>query len=658
MARAEGEGVEGIQITVTYVQQNNRPEVADITLGASGDNPSGQAVQRHLLRAPLRENNAGMDRLIHPALQGKPVAWFSPSYKVQADTWRQLRSTLGPVTRDKSEQEKRLVLINGGVVELWSLDSPDSGRGRKYAAVVVDEAAMIPWLEEAWQESIRPTLTDLQGSAWFLSTPKGMNYFKVLFDRGQDSEREDWFSCQMPTRANPFINPREIEAARRDMTEAAFNQEYLAQFLDWEGSVFHRISEAATATRRAAPESGHEYVIGCDWGRSNDYTVFVVLDTATHAMVAMERSNRVDYGLQRGRLRAMRDLWQPKQILAEQNSIGQPIIEQLRRDGMHIQPFTTTSASKTQAIEALDLAFECGDICILNDAVLVSELVGYQAERLPSGLMRYGAASGQHDDCVMALAIAWSAISGQHRAIYPVPESQLIVPPFEIPPHWRRAYGLEIGWRSTGAIWGALDPSSDVLYLYDEYCSTERQLLVHANNIQSRGSWIQGVMDPAGHGRSRTDGFRLIDMYGDLGLHVEAAENLQESGIVEVWQRMSTGRLKVFATLNNYLQEVRSYRRDEQGQIVEESHPLQNATRCLVVGGISRMRAVPVEQPVEFRYGGCGDDSLAWIRTAAIDQPARIVDLDSATGVAFDNALKDAASKSSMRFQSPEISAA
>jgi hypothetical protein len=51
------------------------------------------------------------------------------------------------------------------VIEFWSLDSPDSGRGRKYAVVVVDEAAMIPELEAAWQQSIRPTLTDLQGSA-------------------------------------------------------------------------------------------------------------------------------------------------------------------------------------------------------------------------------------------------------------------------------------------------------------------------------------------------------------------------------------------------------------------------------------------------------------------------------------------------------------
>src|SRR5258707_1085606 len=80
--------------------------------------------------------------------------------------------------------------------------------------------------------------------AWFLSTPKGMNYFKVLFDLGQDSERDDWASWQKPTVANPFIDPAEIGAAQQDLTEAAFNQEYLALFVNWEGSVFRRVGEA------------------------------------------------------------------------------------------------------------------------------------------------------------------------------------------------------------------------------------------------------------------------------------------------------------------------------------------------------------------------------------------------------------------------------
>src|SRR5262245_49602934 len=112
----------------------------------------------------------------------------------------------------------------------------------------------------------------------------------------------------------------------------------------------------------------------------------------------MDRSRRVDYVLQCERLKALAEQWQPLQIIAEQNSIGQPVIEQLTREGLRIHPFTTTNASKAKAIESLALAFERGDIGILNDPVLVSELVAYQAERLPSGLVRYEAPAGQHDD--------------------------------------------------------------------------------------------------------------------------------------------------------------------------------------------------------------------------------------------------------------------
>jgi len=202
----------------------------------------------------------GRDRLIHPALQGKPVAWFAPNYRLLTEVWRELQATLGPVITRSNQQEWRMELRGGGVVEMWSLDSPDSGRGRAYALAVVDECALVPNLEQAWQQTIRPMLTDYIGGAWFLSTPKGMNYFKALFDRGQDPERKEWASWQMPTVANPFIAPDEIESARLDMTEAAFNQEYLALFVNWEGSVFRRVGEAATVDR-TQPQAGHEYVI-------------------------------------------------------------------------------------------------------------------------------------------------------------------------------------------------------------------------------------------------------------------------------------------------------------------------------------------------------------------------------------------------------------
>jgi hypothetical protein len=545
----------------------------------------------------------GMDRLIPVALKGKPVAWFAPNYRLMSDVWRELKVILEPILLRPNQQEWRLELHGGGVIEMWSLDSPDSGRGRAYAAVVIDECALVPNLEQAWQQTIRPMLTDYVGGAWFLSTPKGMNHFKTLFDRGQDPERGEWASWQMPTRENPYIQPGEIASARLDLTETAFNQEYLALFVNWEGSVFRRVGEAAISPVQAGRQAGCEYVIGCDWGRTNDYTVFVVLDLTTHSVVALDRSNRVDYTIQCERLKALSERFQPEQIIAEQNSIGQPIIEQLAREGLRIQPFTTTNTSKAKAIEALALAFERGDIRIPNDPALVSELVAYQAERLPSGLLRYGAPSGQHDDTVMALAMAWSAVSGQYYLVYPMSDAQIIVKEFPIPEHWPRAYGLDIRWNTVAAIWGALDPHSDVLYLYSEYMA-DLECAVHAAAIRSRGDWIPGVVEATGNGRVQADGFQLMNDYRKLGLHFKAVGNPVESGILNIRERMNSGRLKVFASLSKYLNERRLYRRDERGHIANECDNLQDATRCLV-SGISHMRikAKPVVLPARVYSG-------------------------------------------------------
>jgi len=92
------------------------------------------------------KNVLGLNRLIYTALSGQPAAWFSPSYKLLSPVWRELQSRLQPVT---SEQDRRLVIRGGGSIEMWSLDSPDAGRGRAYALVVIDEASLVMDLERA-----------------------------------------------------------------------------------------------------------------------------------------------------------------------------------------------------------------------------------------------------------------------------------------------------------------------------------------------------------------------------------------------------------------------------------------------------------------------------------------------------------------------------
>ncbi len=356
------------------------------------------------------KSTLGLDRLIEPALYGAPVAFFSPTYKMLTETWRLAKTRLQPVAARINETRHCIELVTGGVVEMWSLYSADTVRGRKYGRVVIDEAAMVRDLGEAWQSIIRPTLTDMRGDAWLLSTPRGRGFFWECFQRGQQAgDAEGWRSWQMPTSRNPYIDAAEIEAARRELPERVFLQEYEAVFLEDAGSVFRRVLEAATAEAQAQALPGHSYCMGVDWARQADFSCFAVVDSTTRELVCLERCNQVDYAVQLGRLQALAGRFQPEVIVAEQNSIGLPLIEQLQRADLPVQPFVTTAGSKARLIEALALALEQGSLRILNDAVLIGELESYQMERRPSGMVRYSAPPAQHDDTVMALALAWSA---------------------------------------------------------------------------------------------------------------------------------------------------------------------------------------------------------------------------------------------------------
>ena len=178
-------------------------------------------------------------------------------------------------------------------------------------------------------------------------------------------------------------------------------------------------------------------------------------------------------------------------------------------------------------------------------------------------------------------------------AIYPVEESDFVVPPFKIPDWYRLSYGLDVGWNRTAAMWSALDPETDVLYFYSEHYRGQAEPAVHAQAIRARGEWIPGVIDPAANGRSQIDGDKLISMYNALGLHLIKANNSVETGIYECFSRMSSGRLKIFETLVNLRAELRIYRRDEKGAVVKENDHACDAMRYNVVSGLQLALARP-----------------------------------------------------------------
>lgn len=376
----------------------------------------------------------GLNILVEPALRGVPAAWFAPTYKMLIPVWRELISLLAPITLRRSETEHRLELVTGGVVEMWSLDDIDGCRGRAYARVVLDEAARVVKLEEAWTKTIRPTLTDDAGDAWFLSTPRGMNYYYTLWSRGDSTDWADWAAWQKPTTDNPYIDPKEVDAARRELPELVFAQEYLAAFIPDAAGVFRRVREAATAIEQTEPVPGHEYAISADWAKHQDFTVLCVWDVTARELVFLDRFQQIDYELQLGRLRALCERYKPIGFIPEKNSIGDVLIERISRQPWAppaILPFTTTNASKAVAVEAFSLALEQGEVRFIDNPVLIGELHAYSAARSPSGLLRYGAPEGQHDDCVMAAIIGWYAIAD----VGPVEEIVVVDDPVTVSPY-------------------------------------------------------------------------------------------------------------------------------------------------------------------------------------------------------------------------------
>ncbi len=196
-------------------------------------------------------------------------------------------------------------------------------------------------------------------------------------------------------------------------------------------------------------------------------------------------------------------------------------------------------------------------------------------------------------------------------AIYPVPESDIFVKPFSIPLYWPRAFAMDVGWNRTAAVWGVYDEDSDIIYLYSEYYRGQAEPSIHADAIKARGTWIRGAIDPASHSRGQQDGKDLFSLYQEHGLEIENARNGVDAGILEVWQRLSTGRLKILDHLNNWRQEFRVYRRDINGKVVKENDHLMDATRYLISSIFDIMQVEPEFRDEEnFNFSGSGKSKI------------------------------------------------
>lgn len=267
------------------------------------------------------------------AIDGSKVGFFAPSYKLLLEVWSSMERTLKPVTRKANKTEMRIELITGGVIDFWTLEDADAGRGRKYHRIVVDEAAHARYLKDAWERAIAPTLTDYRGEAWFISTPKGLNFFHDLFQRGNSDEWPEWQSFQLPTAVNPFIPSAEVESMRSQLPNLVYCQEYEAQFVTFGGGLVK-----SSMLRDEATPANLPTVLGVDLAISTkqgaDFTAIAALsrDPATGVVYVREvERHRCEFNQVLERIKAAAARHRPTVIAIEQTQYQAAVIQELTR---------------------------------------------------------------------------------------------------------------------------------------------------------------------------------------------------------------------------------------------------------------------------------------------------------------------------------------
>lgn len=395
--------------------------------------PQPHAGQRKILAAGYKhkmlrcgrrfgKTKLGIYRAIEVGVGGGMVGWFAPTNKYALEAWREIVSRLRPVAEldggRVSEQEKRIELPNGGLVEVWSLDgNDDPARGRSYDLVIIDEAGLIARLATLWEASIEPTLIDRDGGSLFLGTPKGARTpFNVMFAEAETGADPDWGAFHGATADNDTIpNVKEkVERARkraeRRGTLALWAQEYLGVPAD-DGSN----PIGLDAIRGAVAERSTQPVVcwGVDLARAVDHTVVIGFDLLGR-WAEMHRF-REEWGVTKAKLRDICGTELP--VVMDATGVGSPITQDLQAAGMQIDPFVFSIKSRGMLIEELITAIHSKQITI-PDGVLRAELESLGVETNPkTGFTRYSVPDGMTDDCIMALAMAWRCY--QHHALTP-----------------------------------------------------------------------------------------------------------------------------------------------------------------------------------------------------------------------------------------------
>lgn len=336
---------------------------------------------------------------------GCTIFFCSPTYSQAKKPMEELYDAIqaSGIVKSYNRSDFKIELKNKSTIHFKSTERADNLRGYTGDYMVVDEAAYQG--EDVWNSVLKPILLVKGKKVLFISTPRGTNWFKTMYDLGQDPEQSNYSSCRMHYVENPYLDNSELEEAKRTLPDHIFQAEYEGTFTESGKTVFKldTIKEFGTW-----PKPIGKVYCGIDWGRANDWTVATFIDS-TGQVVEVYRANKQDWTLMIGEILKIVKKWNAT-VLAEQNSIGDVTVELLKKQWQDTTPFVTTNKSKNEIIEALQVDLTNNDIILPTKSLfepLWFELSVFEYDYSPkTRTIRYSAREPFHDDTIMSLAIA------------------------------------------------------------------------------------------------------------------------------------------------------------------------------------------------------------------------------------------------------------
>lgn len=330
---------------------------------------------------------------------------YSQVRKVFDDVYNAVAGTPILVSSNKSNYE--MELLNGSKILFRSTENADSLRGYTNDFLLIDEAAFVK--DNVWTEVLKPTILVKGKKCLFLSTPKNKgNWLHKLYLNGLDPDKTEYVSMNGSSYMNPFINPDDLDEAKKTMPEEIFKAEIMGEFTDGGGSVFKDIDRYCVLPNWTPKENNKKYYAGIDVGRMQDYSVLTIIDDAGKVVFVYRENNNTWENILNNMVKYLNQ-YQPTAMM-EINGIGDPLFDQLERKYKNLHPFQTTNQSKQQIIEDLIYAVNTDELKLPTEDLfrpLYNELQTFTYSYSPSTRkVQYRAIEGAHDDCVMSLSIA------------------------------------------------------------------------------------------------------------------------------------------------------------------------------------------------------------------------------------------------------------